>query len=94
VPILSWSTEDEVIQRVNSTDFGLGASVWSSDLDRAACLARRIDSGSVWINSHLEMEPTAPFGGHKQSGIGCEGGLDGLRSMCNVQTMFLKKSRF
>lgn len=87
----SWTDEDEVIRRANASDTGLGASVWSTDLQTAERLARRIEAGSVWINSHLELEPSAPFGGHKYSGIGCEWGLEDLKTFCNVQTLFLKK---
>ncbi|EOD45112.1 hypothetical protein GTA08_BOTSDO07813 [Neofusicoccum parvum] len=91
VPLLKWSDESEVIQRANNTKMGLGASVWSNDLDQAERIARQIDSGSVWINTHLELDPNAPFGGHKESGLGYEWGVGGLKAYCNVQTLFLKK---
>ncbi|KAJ0418346.1 aldehyde dehydrogenase [Aspergillus carlsbadensis] len=91
VPLLSWSTEDEVLRRVNNTDMGLGASVWSSDLAKAEALARQIEAGSVWVNNHVRIDPLVPFGGHKASGIGCEWGLDGLKSFCNVQALYVKK---
>ncbi|KAI1852196.1 hypothetical protein JX265_013049 [Neoarthrinium moseri] len=90
-PVLKWDTEEEVLRRANDTDMGLGASVWTKDLEKAESLASRLNAGSVWVNTHLELQPNAPFGGHKQSGIGCEWGLQGLRSYCNTQTLFLKK---
>ncbi|KAJ5226533.1 aldehyde dehydrogenase [Penicillium chermesinum] len=93
VPLLSWSSEDEVIRRVNDTKMGLGASVWSRDIDRAAELARRIEAGSVWINKHVAIDPHVPFAGHKGSGIGCEWGIEGLKTFCNVQALFLQKSK-
>lgn len=93
VPLLQWSDEDEVIRRANSTDMGLGASVWSSNIDRAARIGENLDAGSVWINEHLAIKPTATFGGHKQSGIGSEWGADGLRGYCNSQTMFINNRR-
>jgi acyl-CoA reductase-like NAD-dependent aldehyde dehydrogenase len=91
VPILQWSDEDEVIARANNTKMGLGASVWSSDLDEAARIAKQLDAGNVWVNAHIEVSPIAPFGGHKESGIGSEWGVSGMKAFCNSQTLFFKK---
>lgn len=91
VPILKWSEEDEVIERANNTKMGLGASVWSTDLKEAERIAKQLDAGNVWINARLELSPTIPFGGHKESGIGSEWGVSGLKSFCNTQSLFLKK---
>lgn len=91
LPIMPWSTEEEVIKRANDTQTGLGASVWSADLKQAAHLARQLEAGNVWVNAHLEVSPAFPFSGHKQSGIGSEGGIVGLKSFCNLQSLFLKK---
>ncbi|RBR15625.1 uncharacterized protein FIESC28_07266 [Fusarium coffeatum] len=70
VPLLKWSSEDEVLDRANASKCGLGASVWSKDFDRAERMARCLSAGSVWINSHFDVAPNVPFGGHKWSGIG------------------------
>ncbi|EXJ80429.1 aldehyde dehydrogenase (NAD+) [Capronia coronata CBS 617.96] len=91
VPLLTWTDEDDVIARANNTKMGLGASVWSDDLDEATRIARQLDAGSVWVNTHLELDPKAPFGGHKESGIGFEWGIGGLKAFCNVQSLYLKK---
>lgn len=91
VPIIQWSDEDDVIARANNTKMGLGASVWSSDLDEAARIAKQLDAGNVWVNAHLEVSPIAPFGGHKESGIGSEWGVTGMKAFCNSQTLFFKK---
>ncbi|KAJ5873849.1 uncharacterized protein N7529_002279 [Penicillium soppii] len=91
VPLLSWDDEADVIERANNTTMGLGASIWTADLDRAARVARQIQAGNVWTNDHFSLSPTAPFGGHKESGIGVEWGLNGLKAFCNSQTLFLKK---
>ncbi|KAK8200435.1 aldehyde dehydrogenase [Phyllosticta capitalensis] len=91
VPFMKWTDEDDVIARANNTKMGLGASVWSSDLDRAARIARQLESGSVWVNTHLEIDPNAPFGGHKESGVGYELSAGGFKAFCNVQSLFLKK---
>ena len=59
---MSWSDEDDVITRANDTQMGLGASVWSSDLDEAARIAKQLEAGSVWVNAHIEVSPIVPFG--------------------------------
>jgi acyl-CoA reductase-like NAD-dependent aldehyde dehydrogenase len=71
---------------------GLGASIWSADVNKAADLAKEIQAGSVWVNAHTALTPMATFGGHKQSGIGSEWGADGIKSYCNAQTLFLAKA--
>ncbi|KAK2739012.1 aldehyde dehydrogenase [Colletotrichum kahawae] len=91
-PVLKWSDEKEVIQRANNTDMGLGASVWSKDLEKAQAIAKKLKAGNVWINTHLELQYDAPFGGHKQSGIGYEYGAGGLKAYCNTQSMFITKA--
>lgn len=91
LPMLKWSDEDEVLSRANATDSALGASVWTSDMDRATRLAKQMEAGSVWVNSHFDVLPNVPFGGHKSSGIGAECGLNGILSYCNSQTLWLKK---
>ncbi|KAL2432529.1 Aldehyde dehydrogenase LUC3 [Exophiala dermatitidis] len=91
VPLMTWTDEDDVIARANNTKMGLGASVWSNNLEEATRIAKQLDAGSVWVNTHLEVDPYAPFGGHKESGIGYEWGIGGLKAFCNVQSLFLKK---
>ncbi|KAL2848893.1 Aldehyde/histidinol dehydrogenase [Aspergillus pseudoustus] len=91
VPLLSWRDEEEVIERANNTSMGLGASVWSNDLSKAGEIGRRLEAGNVWINTHFDLSPIAPFGGHKESGVGTEWGINGLKGFCNVQTLFLNK---
>lgn len=92
LPILSYKTEEEVIERANNTRMGLGASVWTKDLDEAKRIATQLEAGSVWVNAHLELHPSYPFGGHKESGLGHEFGLSGMKQWCNVQTIYLKKA--
>lgn len=91
LPMLKWSDEDDVIARANDTKMGLGASVWSNDIERATRMARQLEAGSVWVNSHFETRHDIPFGGHKWSGLGVEWGTDGLKSYCNHQSLWLKK---
>ncbi|PNP60643.1 hypothetical protein FNYG_14627 [Fusarium nygamai] len=91
VPLLSWKDEEDVIARANNSLMGLGASIWCNDLKKAEKAAREIQAGSVWINTHFDLSPMAPFGGHKESGLGVEWGINGLKELCNVQTLFLNK---
>ena len=85
---MKWSDEADVIQRANNTETGLGASVWSKDLVQAERLANRLEAGNVWINTHGEMGAKYPFSGHKQSGLGIEMGVEGLKAYCNLQTKY------
>ncbi|KIX10687.1 uncharacterized protein Z518_01771 [Rhinocladiella mackenziei CBS 650.93] len=93
VPVMSWREEDEVIARANASELGLGASVWSKDIEHAAEIAKQLEAGSVWVNAHLELSPNAPFGGHKSSGLHFEWSQEGLKAFCNAQTLYLKKQK-
>ncbi|KAJ0414332.1 Aldehyde/histidinol dehydrogenase [Aspergillus carlsbadensis] len=92
LPFLTWKDESDVIARANGTRMGLGASVWSNDLDEAARIAAKLQAGSVWVNTHMEIDSRAPFGGHKESGIGCELGIHGLKGWTNLQTLYFNKA--
>ena len=92
LPVLKFSDEDDVISRANSTDWGLGGSVWGEDLSKAYALAEKIDSGTVWINKHAELDPTMPFGGSKQSGLGKELGRDGLLEFTQLKIINMAKA--
>lgn len=91
LPIMRFTSVDEAIERANATPYGLGASVWSKDLDLAADIAARIESGTVWINDSAYVMPWTPFGGHKQSGLGTENGTEGLLEYTNPQTITIRK---
>jgi acyl-CoA reductase-like NAD-dependent aldehyde dehydrogenase len=78
LPVIKFSDVEDAVARANGTNFGLGASVWSSNPERAKEIARRLDAGMVWINKHAELVPTIPFGGAKQSGVGVEFAEEGL----------------
>ncbi|GAB4204146.1 MAG: aldehyde dehydrogenase family protein [Roseiflexaceae bacterium] len=76
--VIPYRDVTEAIQLANDSHYGLGAAVWSRDLQGAIEVAKRIRSGTVWINDHHLINPLAPFGGYKQSGIGREHGLMGM----------------
>lgn len=92
VPLLKWSNEDDAIERANNSKTGLGASVWCKDLKRGERIARQLSAGSVWVNSHFDVAPNVPFGGHKWSGIGSEWGTTGLKSYCNSRSLWVWKN--
>jgi succinate-semialdehyde dehydrogenase/glutarate-semialdehyde dehydrogenase len=77
-PIVSFTTEDEAVALANDTEYGLVAYVYTGDLGRGLRVSERIDSGMVGLNRGLVSDPAAPFGGTKQSGIGREGGHEGV----------------
>lgn len=84
-PVVTWRTEDELLQMVNGTELGLAAYLYSSDLKWAMQLAERVEAGMVGINRGLVSDPSAPFGGVKQSGLGREGAREGLAEYQETQ---------
>ena len=86
--VLRVSGVEEALQVANGTEFGLGAALWTRDLDRAAQLARRIEAGAVFVNGLVASDPRLPFGGTKQSGYGRELGSFGLREFMNIKTVW------
>lgn len=91
LPIIKYSDPDDAVRRANSSPFGLGGSIWSKDLEKAKALAMRLECGTAWVNTHATLQPNAPFGGVKQSGIGVEFGRDGLAEYTSIQTVKLMK---
>lgn len=87
VVISPFSTEEEAVQRSNDTIYGLGAAVFTRDIERAHRVAAEIESGMVWINSSQDCDPRVPFGGVKQSGIGRELGEAGLEAYSQVKAV-------
>lgn len=78
LPVLKYTDIDDVIARANNSEYGLGGSVWGKDVERATEVAKRIDSGTVWVNQYLAIDPNIPFRGSKQSGMGGELGTAGM----------------
>lgn len=88
LPVLSYTSVDDAIRRANDTTFGLGASVWSADPDRAAALADRLEAGTVWINTHGVLGHAQPFAGTKWSGLGAENGIWSVHAFTEPQTIY------
>jgi len=91
LPIIKYSDVEEAIASANRLAAGLGASVWSTDLEQAKQVAGRIEAGTVWINQHGMIHPMVPFGGIKGPGYGVEFGIEGLKSVTRPQVIGTKK---
>ncbi|WP_219416936.1 NAD-dependent succinate-semialdehyde dehydrogenase [Pseudonocardia nigra] len=78
-PVVTWTSEDEMLRWVNDTEFGLAAYVYSGSLQRAMRIAESVEAGMVGVNRGIVSDPSTPFGGVKQSGLGREGAREGLR---------------
>jgi succinate-semialdehyde dehydrogenase/glutarate-semialdehyde dehydrogenase len=80
---------EEALAVANGSRYGLGASVWTRDLERGQALARRLEAGVVFVNGMVASDPRLPFGGVKRSGYGRELGVFGIREFVNIQTVVL-----
>jgi succinate-semialdehyde dehydrogenase/glutarate-semialdehyde dehydrogenase/succinyl-CoA reductase len=92
-PVIVVKDATEAIEVANSTEFGLGASIWTQNLSKAEKLCREIQSGVVTVNNVVASDPRVPFGGVKKSGIGRELGRYGLLEFTNVKTIRLYERR-
>ena len=94
MPLMKFSTTEEAIERANASDYGLAGAVWTADADKGVEIAEQLETGTVWVNEFLHINPLAPFGGHKQSGFGAEYGLDGLKEFTYPQVITVKRDAF
>lgn len=90
VTLTPFDSEEEVLMMANSTQYGLSATLWTSNLKRAHNMANEIQAGIVWINSWLVRDLRTPFGGIKASGVGREGGWEALRFFTEAKNVFIK----
>jgi acyl-CoA reductase-like NAD-dependent aldehyde dehydrogenase len=87
LPVIPFDDVEDVIARANRSDYGLGGSVWSKDIARAAAIAGRIESGQVWVNQHVAIGPHIPMAGFKNSGLGVEQSVEGLAEYAQIQVI-------
>ncbi|NWK98969.1 aldehyde dehydrogenase [Sphingobium lactosutens] len=91
LPLIRFDDVEDVIARANASDYGLGGSVWSADVERAAAIAARIESGQVWVNQHIAIGPHIPMAGFKNSGLGVEQAEEGLAEYTQLQVINIKR---
>lgn len=91
LPVIRYRSVEQALEQANRGENGLGGSVWSGNLALATEIAQRLECGTAWVNDHGALQPDAPFGGIKQSGLGTEFGLYGLEEFMNLQTVKVVK---
>lgn len=89
VPVLAYDDLDELIERVNGTEFGLAGTVWTGNPQRGLEIAQRVETGTMWINMHMASSFEVPMGGAKQSGLGRELGEEGLKEFTQAKSIFV-----
>lgn len=92
LPMMKFTSVEEVITRANDTEYGLAGAVWSANIDKAVEIANEMETGTVWINQNLQSTPLTPLAGHKQSGLGAENGIYGLREFTQPKSVYIPKS--
>ena len=91
MPIIAFENEEEAVRIANNTPYGLGASIFTSDLERAKRLASRIEAGAVFVNGQVKSDPRMPFGGVKRSGYGRELSHYGLKEFVNIKSVSIQQ---
>jgi acyl-CoA reductase-like NAD-dependent aldehyde dehydrogenase len=91
LPIIRYKDLGDALEQANRTHYGLGASVWTSDVRRGEELVQELESGTGWVNHHMDITPFAPFGGAKWSGLGYENGKWGYEEFTELQVVNTKK---
>ncbi len=89
VSLIEARDEDDAIRIANDSEFGLGGCVWTHDLDRGEKIARKINTGAMFVNGMTKSDPRLPFGGIKKSGYGRELGINGIREFVNIKTIWI-----
>ncbi|MFV3366864.1 aldehyde dehydrogenase family protein [Pseudomonas sp. NY15435] len=91
LPVISFRNEEDAIAQANASHYGLGASVWTRDLARGEAIAAQLEAGLAWVNQHGHIQPGAPKGGHKWSGLGYEGGQRGYEAFSELQVLNISR---
>jgi acyl-CoA reductase-like NAD-dependent aldehyde dehydrogenase len=90
VGVIPFDTDDEAVDIANGTEFGLAASVWTSDISRGHIMADRLRSGVVWINTFADTDSSVAFGGTKQSGYGRECGEESIHTYTQTKSVYCR----
>jgi phenylacetaldehyde dehydrogenase len=90
--VAPFDDEEHAVSQANDSPFGLAASIWTQNVGRAIRVSRRLDIGIVWVNDHHRIDPSSPWGGFKQSGIGSENGLDAFRAYTRPQSLIINST--
>ena len=90
VTVIPFDTEEEVLDQVNDTDYGLSASIWTNDIRRGHRMAKEIEAGIIWVNTWFLRDLRTPFGGMKSSGIGREGGIHSFEFYSELSNVCIK----
>jgi aldehyde dehydrogenase (NAD+) len=91
--VTPFDTEEQVLEMANGTAYGLASGVWTNDLRRAHGMARRLQAGTVWINTYRAMAFNSPFGGYKASGLGRQNGIEAIDSYLQTKSVWCELSR-
>ena len=91
LPVMKYTDLNDAIARANATTYGLAGTVWGNNLEAAYEVAQKLDSGTIWVNQHLDLPYDIPMGGAKQSGIGVEMGEDGLAEFTQAKVINIAK---
>jgi acyl-CoA reductase-like NAD-dependent aldehyde dehydrogenase len=90
--VIPFDNEEDAVCLANGTSFGLAASIWTRDVARAHRVAQRIEAGIVWVNDHHRIDPSSPWGGFKDSGLGKENGIVTYESFTKLQSVVINLS--
>ena len=93
IGITRFKTEEEAVDLVNTSDFGLGVSIFTSDMQRAKKLIPKFDDGAVFVNELVKSDPRLPFGGTKISGYGRELSINGIMEFVNIKTVYINTNK-
>lgn len=85
--VIPFDDEEEALRMVNDSELGLAASLWTNNLSKAMALTPRIEAGTVWVNTHVTLDPAMPFGGFKMSGIGKEFGPEAVNAYTELKSV-------
>ena len=90
IALIEVEDEADAIEQANNSLFGLGAAIWTEDLEKGESIARKIEAGAVFVNGLVKSDPRLPFGGIKNSGFGRELSDFGIKEFCNIKSIWIK----